>query len=218
VENRLCRAPGRDDVYILEFRQTFCASPLKEAFLVVFTCDDDLFNDIMTSDVVVDELVGTSPDEWKDIDEQIKTLSFNAARNHLGRRESIEVMPRVVNAADLGAKLGSVVADDRVRVLEYELHEEAGWTYEYFYRVVNRLSDPYYYWMAVNPMFVTKLVIDYRELKPLVGRVSANCILASTDSSHDRELGVYVANVGSLVWPGQGAIIVWRTSESVTTA
>lgn len=213
VENRLCRIGQRTDVYTMEFRQSFRAPRFKTHYFVVFTCDNDLYNDFITaSGASPDEMVGTSIEEWADIDAQLASLSFTAYRNHLGSRQSKSLVPEPVEAAELERRLGQTTSAERVRAFDFELHREDDWNYEYSYRVRNRLSDPYYYWTAVNPTFVSKLIIDYRELKPLVGRVSANCILgsASSDPHHDAEVGVYIVNVESLVWPGQGAMIVWR--------
>jgi hypothetical protein len=199
-------------VYAMQFRQAFRASPPKTSYIVIFTCDHDLYYNVATSGLMVDELVGTSTEEWTDIDKQVASLSFQAYRKHLGKRESIIIGSRQMEAAELGRLLNRPIDGDVVRAYEFKLQSEDDWTYEYSYQVLNRLSDPYYYWIAVNPMFVSKLVIDYRDLKPMVGRVSASAGLgsAASEPQHDVEAGRYVVNVESLVWPGQGAVVVWR--------
>lgn len=219
VEHRLCRLNGRDDAFTMEFHQHFQAAKAKDSYVIIFTCDNDLYNDLVTSGWGVDELAGTPTEEWPRIDEELTSLTFTAYRQKFGKRETVKVQPRSLHASEIQERLGHPVDGNLVRGFHFDLRSENDWHYEYSYRVTYLLSDPYYYWTAINPMFVRRLVIDYRELRPLMGEVSANCILgsASSDPHHDVDIGTYSVNVDSLVWPGQGALLVWRPDRTAAS-
>lgn len=220
VEHRLCRVDGRSDVYSMAVRQSFCAPSHKGRFVVLVTCDNDLYNDLITSDAVIDELVGTSAEEWSTIDSQLRSMSFRAWRVHEGKRDNIVIQPRTLRVGELTESFGRRVDSDLVRGFVFDLGPQEDWTYEVYYSVINRVSDPYYYWTAENPMFVDRLSFDYREVAHLIGRVSANCILGSTagEPVHNADAGTYIVDVRSMVWPGQGGILVWRGNSEETGA
>lgn len=213
VVNRLKRVTARTDVYDLDLRLRFSPPASKRAFVVVITDNNDLYNSFLTSSVAVDELVGTSTEEWASIDEQAASLSLRAYRTRRGEREVVSVRRETLPSSALSARLGREITTDRVRAFSFPLADPSeGWRYEYSHVIRNRVSDPYYYWTAVRPMSITHITMHYGDAMPVLGRVSANSLLGSSENApeHDRKAGHYSITINSLVWPGQGALLIWR--------
>ncbi len=210
VTNRLepCDEAG---CYVMDFRQRFQKLDGSRSYIVVFTSDNGIYENFITSSVEIGEMVGTSGAEWHDIDLQVESLSMVASGGQDGRA-SRTVRARKLGKRRLSELLDVTLDDNLVRAYEFVLEDDPQVTYEYSYRVRNRLADPFYVWTAVRPTFVRRLTIDYSALKSEMGRVTANSIVNRTSHEpvHDETHGSYIVDVDSLLWPGQGAFIIWR--------
>lgn len=216
ISNVLSSIDGDDACYNLEYNEKFEVPANKNNFIVLFSCDNEVFNDVVASSIAIDSMVGTGENEWGDIDEQIKSLKLLVSRvSDNNKREVFEISPKNLSKKEIEAILGGgISSSSKIRVIAFDLrHAGAGWRYEFSYLVRQSFEYPYYYWFAENPMFVNSITIDYRAIIGVVGRVSANCILGNNSSKpeHDRRRGIYRVEVDGLVWPGQGAMIVWKS-------
>ena len=216
VTNKLVSCPHSPCCYNIEFKQSFTKGSGVSSYIVVFTCDNSVYENFITSSVNVGEMVGTSRGEWYDIDSQVESLTMRATTIKPiaeQRRKRRVIEPRKLSKQALSELIKFDNFDDSdVRAFEYDLEQDSGVKYEYFYIVRNRLSDPFYVWTAVRPTFMKSLTIDYSGLLTLIGPVTANSIVNRTASlpEHNSTQGIYSVDINSLLWPGQGAFIVWR--------
>jgi hypothetical protein len=218
VSNTLSVDKAADGVYYLDFVQRFTLPRgEKEDIFVLFSCDNDFFNSLVTSPVVIDCMVCVSESDWSGITDLLRFLRLKSARTIDGVRETKDIAFTEISSDRLQKRLGKAPADSgKIRGFvfrlppNFHLHQ-----YVFSYKIMNSLNDPYYYWFAENPMLVKSITIDYSGLRRSVGLVSANCFIGnySCDPMHDQEHGVYRIDVDGLVWPGQGALIVWRPPD-----
>jgi hypothetical protein len=217
VVNKLV-ADDHEDTYALEFTQHFSVSREgKETFLILFSSDNELFNSLAARPLGVDAMVGVSEVDWKHLDQRIHSMKVKASRAVEGHRDSQDLQVIELRGEELTRHLGGLaVGRQRVRGFSAALPKESeNYHFTFSYSVRNSLADPYYSWFAENPMFVRSVTIDYSGIQHRVGRVSANCFIGSytSEPEHDLVRGVYRVQVDGLVWPGQGALVIWRPPE-----
>jgi len=199
--------------YNIQFQQSFRKGSGFSSYIVVFTCDNNVYENFITSSINVGEMVGTSPSEWYDIDKQVESLTMIAIGGQLRTNRVLE--RQRLSKQDLGKLINhDDFLESTVRAFEFFLEEDSRVQYKFSYNVRNRLSDPFYVWTAVRPTFMKELTINYSDLRSnmRVGPVTANSIVNRTRSfpNHNLTQGIYSVTIDSLLWPGQGAFIVWR--------
>ncbi|UOQ69247.1 hypothetical protein [Hymenobacter volaticus] len=214
VENIFRKSPDNFS-YLLEFKQTFRSPSNMQEFLVIYSCDNEIFNSIVQSrECVIEAAIGVSDSEWINIDYAINNMYLKGEKTDGGKKKSIKLTPREVIGDELYKRVPiEELNPSSIRAFIFKLPDyHENFVFEFYYEVKNSFNDPYYYWIAENPMYLHSLVFNYENIKDCIGQVSANCIMGNQlyEPVHDRARGIYTIKTDGLIWPGHGALIVWR--------
>ncbi|MGX5858286.1 hypothetical protein ACWKW6_31810 [Dyadobacter jiangsuensis] len=201
--------------YRLEFRQRFRAPSEMAEFFILCSCDNDIFNNIFyLKTCKIDCAIGVSRSEWNKISDTVTSIYLRGEQIKDGKKKSVRFKLDEVSIAEIERRFSLENLDAAsLRAFSFRLPQDlSDYQFEFYYEVENSLSDPYYYWIAENPMHLKSVSFNYERIKSHVGVVSANCIMGNQlyEPVHDRVRGIYTVRTDSLVWPGHGGLLVWR--------
>ena len=206
--------------YALIQKDKFTQIKRKNAFTVVLSDDTEILNTLITHGDCFDFVLGNSniDDYNQDVED---SLVLSVIQSSSKSAKPIQAKKRKWSndeVIDISLRLGLEESiQSRIRVFEFDISSASGNITLIFRRkLIMRLSDGYYSWFADGLTHLRSIKFSYKGISSLAYDFNVQHFFSSQSSvfQHDEDACECSIDYDNWIVRGQGAILVWRQSQS----